>query len=84
MGNLRDISEIPEKADNTPPNGLTPIHGRIHWPATPDTDEVNGHDELESIDIDNFLNTLAEVAAAVARREQQDNDHESDRIHQGQ
>ena len=64
--------------------GLTPIHGRIHWPATPDTDEVNGHDELERIDIDNFLSTLAEIAAAIARREQQDNDHESGSVHQGQ
>ena len=48
--------------------GLTSIHRRIHCAATPATDELNGHDELERIDIDNFLSTLAEVAVSVAQR----------------
>ena len=46
--------------------GLTPIHQRIHCAATPDTTQPE--DELENIAIDNFLNILAEVALAAARR----------------
>ena len=79
MGDLRQI-----RPQNDSPNGLTCIHPRIHCTATPDSDEVNDHDELERIDIDNFLSTLAEVAAAVARRERQSKDHESGCVHQGQ
>ena len=52
-----------------PEIGLTSIHGRIHCAATPDTTEPE--DELDSIAIDHFLDTLAEVAMAVARRRQQ-------------
>ena len=52
-------------------NGLTPIHGRIHCVATPDTtDDVN---ELEVIVVDNLFGTLAEVALAIARRRKQVN-----------
>ena len=49
-----------------PPEGLTSIHPRIHWPATnpKDTD----HSETDLIMIENFLSTLAEVAIAVASR----------------
>ncbi len=51
---------------------LTNIPRRIHCAATdepePDTDYKQ---ELGEIDIDNFLDTLAEVALAVARRRQQ-------------
>ena len=65
-------------------NGLTPIHGRIHCVATPDDDHSNGHDELERIDIDNFLSTLAEIAISVARREQQCGDHEGGSLHTSQ
>jgi len=49
-------------------NGLTPIHRRIHCAATPDTSEV---DELGLIAIDHFIDTLAEVATAIARRRKQ-------------
>ncbi len=54
-------------------NGLTPIHGRIHCAATPDTTEPENENEneLDGIAIDHFLDTLAEVAMAVARRRQQ-------------
>ncbi len=51
-----------------PRNGLTPIHRRIHCAARPDS--VDGGNELDQIDIDNFLDTLAEVAMAIARRRQ--------------
>jgi hypothetical protein len=48
-------------------NGLTPIPGSIHWAATsiPIEPYVNERDE---IDIDNFLDTLAQVALAIAAR----------------
>ncbi len=47
-------------------NGLTPIHSRIHCAATDDTSEDD--DELEGIAIDHLLDTLAQVALAIARR----------------
>ena len=50
-------------------NALTPIHSRIHCAATPDTTESDH--ELDQIAIDHFLDTLAEVALAIARRREQ-------------
>ena len=49
---------------------LTPIHGRIHCGATPDTTEPENENELDNIAVDHFLDTLAEVALSVARRRQ--------------
>ena len=49
--------------------GLTPIHGRIHCAAT--TEGGGAHEELDEIDqiqINNFVETLARVALAVATR----------------
>ena len=48
---------------------LTCIHQRIHWAATdePEPDE-NFVGELDGIQINDFINTLAEVAMAVATR----------------
>ena len=53
-------------------DALTSIHRRIHFPATPDASE-HGEDEteLDRIAIDNLLDTLAEVALAIARRREQ-------------
>ncbi len=51
------------------PNGhkaLTSIPEGIHCAATPEY--PNGQDELEEIAIDHFLDTLAEVAMAIANR----------------
>ncbi len=45
---------------------LTCIHRGIHCAATPD--ELEAEDELDRIAIENFLDTLAEVAMAVANR----------------
>jgi hypothetical protein len=53
-------------APTCPENGLTPIPLRIHCPAT--TERVGGEDELDQIAVDHFLDTLAEVALAVASR----------------
>ena len=60
----------PDDTNNgfAPEFGLTPIHQRIHCAATPDnTGDV---DELDIIAVDNFLDTLAEVAVAIARRKE--------------
>ena len=53
------------------PDALTPIHRRIHFPATPDASE-HGEDEteLDRIAIDNLLDALAEIALAIAQRRQ--------------
>ena len=50
---------------------LTSIHRGIHCAATPNTPEEL--DELDQIAINNFLDTLVEIALAVARRRQQQN-----------
>jgi hypothetical protein len=49
-----------------PENGLTSIPSGIHWPAT--TDGVGGQDEIDDIAVDHFLDTLAQVALAIASR----------------
>jgi len=54
------------------PDALTRIHGRIHCAATPDAPEHDEDEtELDRIAIDNLLDTLAEVALAIARRREQ-------------
>ena len=54
------------------PDALTGIHGRIHCAATPDaTEHDEDETELDRIAIDNLLDTLAEVALAIARRKEQ-------------
>ena len=53
-------------------DALTPIHRRIHFPATPDASEHDEDEtELDRIAIDNLLDTLAEVALAIVRRREQ-------------
>ena len=49
-----------------PENGLTPIHQRIHCAATPDT--IADANQLDVIAREIFIDTLAEVALAIARR----------------
>ena len=62
MGDVRPIRS--ETASST---GLTCIHDRIQCSATPDTDAPE-YTEAERVIVDNFLNTLAEVAVATATR----------------
>ena len=51
------------------PDALTRIHRRIHCAATPDAPEHDEDEtELDRIAIDNLLDTLAEIALAIARR----------------
>ena len=47
-------------------DGLTSIHGRIHCAATTDTGEAAN--EQDRRDTNHFLQTLAEIALAVAAR----------------
>ncbi len=54
-------SNIPEK------NGLTGIPQRVPCTATQDS-AGSGIDELDRIDIENFLDVLAQVALSVAGR----------------
>ena len=67
------MAEIPANGGSPPgesglENGLTPIHRRIHCAAT---DDIAGTgNELEVIDIENFLDTIAEIAMAAVRRRQ--------------
>ena len=58
-------------AESRHENGLTPIHRRIHCAATPDTNDEQIGNELDQIAIDHFLDTLSEVAMAIARRSEQ-------------
>ncbi len=61
----------PEPRSGTP-DALTRIHRRIHCAATPDAHEHDDDEtELDRIAIDNLLDTLAEVALAIARRREQ-------------
>ncbi len=61
MGDVRSFRS--ETASST---GLTCIHDRIQCCATRDTEEA--YSETDLIIVNNFLNTLAEVALAVAAR----------------
>ena len=51
-----------------PEEALTCIRECIHCVATQDTD---GNDETDTIEIDNFLDTLAEIAMNIARRKEE-------------
>jgi hypothetical protein len=54
------------RKENGQENGLTPIPSRIHCPAT--TERVGGQDEIDEIAVEHFLDTLAQVALAIASR----------------
>ena len=69
MSDPMNDSQIPVNVDDTPPTGLTGIPQRIHCPATQNKSEVGNNEELDRIDIDNLLDTLAAVALSIAARE---------------
>ena len=60
---------MPGPDKNNPAKALTCIHQGIHWAATdePETD-TDYQNELDENEINNFINTLAEMAMAVATR----------------
>ncbi len=50
---------------------MTCIHQRIHWTATEEPEpDRESREELNELDITNLLDTLVEIALAVARRRQ--------------
>ena len=68
------MSEItPISGENLRPEGLTSIHARIHCAATNDA-PGDEYSETDMVIIRTFLNTLAEVALAVAARQGSDVD----------
>ena len=62
---MSDLAMAPIAGEEDQPTGLTCIHGRIHCAATQDANE---NDELDGIAIDNFLQTLSDVALSIAKR----------------
>ena len=58
----------PSNDESGAEKALTPIHAGIHCGATGDS--LESGNELDQIAIDNFLDTLAEVALAIIRRRQ--------------
>ena len=78
MEEFQNIQENAVKAVDSVENGLTGIPSAIHCPATHISGGSNTH-ELDRIAVDNFLNTLADVAISIAAREDsENNDHERD------
>ena len=76
MEELHDMNEYPIKAVDSAKNGLTSIHQGIHWPATHISGGSDTH-ELDRIAVEAFLDTLADVAIAIAAREHSEkNDQE--------
>ena len=62
---MSDRAMPPTAEEEDQPAGLTSIHRRIHCAATRDADVI---DELNRIAIDNFLQTLSDVALSIAKR----------------
>lgn len=72
--------EKPENVSNSASNGLTGIPKSIHCPATQTSGGSSNH-ELNNIQVEHFLDTLAEVALSIAARElseKQEQDQERD------
>ena len=67
MSDLEHIIHEPSSEEFFSENGLTPIPYRIHWAATQDSGGSE-LDELDRIAIENFLDTLADIAIRVASR----------------
>ena len=59
-----------QDGESVPANELTPIHRRIHCAATTDSGDFNDeYDELDHIQVEHFLQTLARIALSVAVRQ---------------
>ena len=69
LSDVNNIREFPRNVENSAPNGLTGIPTRIHCPATQASGRSE-YDELDRIQVGSFLDTLADVALAIAAREQ--------------
>ena len=60
------------KTGNVQEVALTPIHRRIHCVATEAVETPSPDEELEALQVKTFLDTLAEVALSIAKREEQE------------
>ena len=72
MGELRDMNENARNGEDSALNGLTGIPQRIHCPATRNESEA-GNNELDTNAIENFLDTLGQIALGIATRAEEDN-----------
>lgn len=70
---MNNDKEQPISPSTSASTGLTGIPQSIHCPAS-DVTQEDGYDELDRIAIEHFLDTLAEVALAVAARINQNGD----------
>ena len=68
MNNAEHILHEPSSEEFTSEDGLTCIQEPIHWPATQDSGGSE-LDELDQIAVEDFLDTLADVAIRVASRQ---------------
>ena len=67
MSNVEHIIHEPSDEECSSEDGLTGIPHRIHWPATQDSGGSE-LDELDRIAVENFLDTLADIAIRAATR----------------
>ena len=67
MSEIEHIPNDPSDEVFSSEKGLTGIPHRIHWPATQDCGGSE-LDELDIIAIENFLDTLSEIAISIATR----------------
>ena len=77
---MRDVEHIihePSDEEFPSEDGLTGIPHRIHWPATQDSGGSE-LDELDRIAIEDFLDTLADIAIRVATRQSAEHEAQSE------
>ena len=68
MSDVEHIIHEPSDEEFTSEDGLTCIQEPIHWPATQDSGGSE-LDELDQIAVEDFLDTLADVAIRAATRQ---------------
>ena len=68
MSDVEQIIHEPSDEEFSSKDGLTGIPHRIHWPATQDSGGSE-LDELDQIAIQDFLDTLADIAIRAATRQ---------------
>lgn len=68
MNEVEHILQEPSSDEFPSEDGLTGIQEPIHWPATQDSG-WSELDELDQIAVEDFLDTLADIAIRVATRQ---------------
>ena len=64
---MENQSKTPQTAAK---KALTRIHRRIHCVATEAVETPSPDEELEALQVETFLSTLAEIALNIAKREE--------------